>query len=296
MDVIKVAIVFMGAFLGAGFVSGAEVARFFAGKSPFGIILIAIIFAAGFIVYSFSARFNDFDSPYTRLLVKIFSFFSLSATFAVANETGRVLFGIPLAPLTALAALALTSKQKYIKIGATASVAVALTAAVLAAVGSEPAPGAAPVDTAAVGYAVMSAVVPSFAVSAEIKAMRPNKIILTACVIAVLFTLTVFLFLSAIGENGRLISDPGAIGAGFVISAIAVLSAGVTSGGAQLNAAADTFDRRLMTAAVALALSCIGIKNILTFIYPLMAVSAAGIPALSTLFVTKKILVKKRGN
>ncbi len=132
MDVIKVAIVFMGAFLGAGFVSGAEVARFFAGKSPFGIILIAIIFAAGFIVYSFSARLNDFDSPYTRALVKIFSFFSLSATFAVANETGKVLFGIPLAPLTALAALALTSKQKFIKIGATASVAFALTAAVLA--------------------------------------------------------------------------------------------------------------------------------------------------------------------
>lgn len=296
MDILKVVVTFMGSFLGAGFISGAEVSEFFSGRSLWTTLLSGAIVSAGFVVFSVSERTDAKTCEHIKPAVKIFSFLSLTMSFAVAAETGKELFGSPLSPFIAAAAAIVAFDERFLKSAAFFSVCCALTAAAMAASRPETAVGGGGIGLNVVGYALMSSIVPSIAVKNEIKKMSANKIILSAVLICAAFSATAILFVFAVGENGRLIRDTGSDTPGRIISLIAVTAASLTSAGAQLKTAAEKPVTKIAAAASALAASAIGIENILTWLYPVMSVIGASVLAVAGVGAIKKILVKRRRN
>ena len=296
MDILKVVVTFMGSFLGAGFISGAEVSEFFSGRSLWTTLLSGAIVSAGFVVFSVSERTDAKTCEHIKPAVKIFSFLSLTMSFAVAAETGKELFGSPLSPFIAAAAAIVAFDERFLKSAAFFSVCCALTAAAMAASRPETAVGGGGIGLNVVGYALMSSIVPSIAVKNEIKKMSANKIILSAVLICAAFSATAILFVFAVGENGRLIRDTGSDTPERIISLIAVTAASLTSAGAQLKTAAEKPVTKIAAAASALAASAIGIENILTWLYPLMSVIGASVLAVAGVGAIKKILVKRRRN
>lgn len=296
MDILKVVVTFMGSFLGAGFISGAEVSEFFSGRSLWTTLLSGAIVSAGFVVFSVSERTDAKTCEHIKPAVKIFSFLSLTMSFAVAAETGKELFGSPLSPFIAAAAAIVAFDERFLKSAAFFSVCCALTAAAMAASRPETAVGGGGIGLNVVGYALMSSIVPSIAVKNEIKKMSANKIILSAVLICAAFSATAILFVFAVGENGRLIRDTGSDTPERIISLIAVTAASLTSAGAQLKTAAEKPVTKIAAAASALAASAIGIENILTWLYPVMSVIGASVLAVAGVGAIKKILVKRRRN
>ena len=296
MDIFKVVVTFMGSFLGAGFISGAEVSEFFSGRSLWTTLLSGAIVSAGFVVFSVSERTDAKTCEHIKPAVKIFSFLSLTMSFAVAAETGKELFGSPLSPFIAAAAAIVAFDERFLKSAAFFSVCCALTAAAMAASRPETAVGGGGIGLNVVGYALMSSIVPSIAVKNEIKKMSANKIILSAVLICAAFSATAILFVFAVGENGRLIRDTGSDTPERIISLIAVTAASLTSAGAQLKTAAEKPVTKIAAAASALAASAIGIENILTWLYPVMSVIGASVLAVAGVGAIKKILVKRRRN
>ena len=296
MDILKVVVTFMGSFLGAGFISGAEVSEFFSGRSLWTTLLSGAIVSAGFVVFSVSERTDAKTCERIKPAVKIFSFLSLTMSFAVAAETGKELFGSPLSPFIAAAAAIVAFDERFLKSAAFFSVCCALTAAAMAAFRPETAVGGGGIGLNVVGYALMSSIVPSIAVKNEIKKMSANKIILSAVLICAAFSATAILFVFAVGENGRLIRDTGSDTPERIISLIAVTAASLTSAGAQLKTAAEKPVTKIAAAASALAASAIGIENILTWLYPVMSVIGASVLAVAGVGAIKKILVKRRRN
>ena len=296
MDILKVVVAFMGSFLGAGFISGAEVSEFFSGRSLWTTLLSGAIVSAGFVVFSVSERTDAKTCEHIKPAVKIFSFLSLTMSFAVAAETGKELFGSPLSPFIAAAAAIVAFDERFLKSAAFFSVCCALTAAAMAASRPETAVGGGGIGLNVVGYALMSSIVPSIAVKNEIKKMSANKIILSAVLICAAFSATAILFVFAVGENGRLIRDTGSDTPERIISLIAVTAASLTSAGAQLKTAAEKPVTKIAAAASALAASAIGIENILTWLYPVMSVIGASVLAVAGVGAIKKILVKRRRN
>ena len=296
MDILKVVVTFMGSFLGAGFISGAEVSEFFSGRSLWTTLLSGAIVSAGFVVFSVSERTDAKTCERIKPAVKIFSFLSLTMSFAVAAETGKELFGSPLSPFIAAAAAIVAFDERFLKSAAFFSVCCALTAAAMAASRPETAVGGGGIGLNVVGYALMSSIVPSIAVKNEIKKMSANKIILSAVLICATFSATAILFVFAVGENGRLIRDTGSDTTERIISLIAVTAASLTSAGAQLKTAAEKPVTKIAAAASALAASAIGIENILTWLYPVMSVIGASVLAVAGVGAIKKILVKRRRN
>lgn len=296
MDILKVVVTFMGSFLGAGFISGAEVSEFFSGRSLWTTLLSGAIVSAGFVVFSVSERTDAKTCEHIKPAVKIFSFLSLTMSFAVAAETGKELFGSPLSPFIAAAAAIVAFDERFLKSAAFFSVCCALTAAAMAASRPETAVGGGGIGLNVVGYALMSLIVPSIAVKNEIKKMSANKIILSAVLICAAFSATAVLFVFAVGENGRLIRDTGSDTPERIISLIAVTAASLTSAGAQLKTAAEKPVTKIAAAASALAASAIGIENILTWLYPVMSVIGASVLAVAGVGAIKKILVKRRRN
>ncbi len=296
MDILKVVVTFMGSFLGAGFISGAEVSEFFSGRSLWTTLLSGAIVSAGFVVFSVSERTDAKTCERIKPAVKIFSFLSLTMSFAVAAETGKELFGSPLSPFIAAAAAIVAFDERFLKSAAFFSVCCALTAAAMAASRPETAVGGGGIGLNVVGYALMSSIVPSIAVKNEIKKMSANKIILSAVLICAAFSATAILFVFAVGENGRLIRDTGSDTPERIISLIAVTAASLTSAGAQLKTAAEKPVTKIAAAASALAASAIGIENILTWLYPVMSVIGASVLAVAGVGAIKKILVKRRRN
>ncbi len=296
MDILKVVVTFMGSFLGAGFISGAEVSEFFSGRSLWTTLLSGAIVSAGFVVFSVSERTDAKTCEHIKPAVKIFSFLSLTMSFAVAAETGKELFVSPLSPFIAAAAAIVAFDERFLKSAAFFSVCCALTAAAMAASRPETAVGGGGIGLNVVGYALMSSIVPSIAVKNEIKKMSANKIILSAFLICAAFSATAILFVFAVGENGRLIRDTGSDTPERIISLIAVTAASLTSAGAQLKTAAEKPVTKIAAAASALAASAIGIENILTWLYPVMSVIGASVLAVAGVGAIKKILVKRRRN
>ena len=296
MDILKVVVAFMGSFLGAGFISGAEVSEFFSGRSLWTTLLSGAIVSAGFVVFSVSERTDAKTCEHIKPAVKIFSFLSLTMSFAVAAETGKELFVSPLSPFIAAAAAIVAFDERFLKSAAFFSVCCALTAAAMAASRPETAVGGGGIGLNVVGYALMSSIVPSIAVKNEIKKMSANKIILSAVLICAAFSATAILFVFAVGENGRLIRDTGSDTPERIISLIAVTAASLTSAGAQLKTAAEKPVTKIAAAASALAASAIGIENILTWLYPVMSVIGASVLAVAGVGAIKKILVKRRRN
>lgn len=292
MDVLKTAGIFIGSFLGAGFVSGVEVEAFFGGKTLPAVIMSALVFAAGFLLTnsSLNSAAIGISYPFTETLKKFFSLMSLAVTLAVSDKAGMEGAGFPQGAVTGAVALALSLKERKSSLLFIFSVAAALTSA-LSVRGRASLFGSSPIDLPLIGYSLMSALVPGFYVAKKTKNMSAKKLIITAVVIFVGFFTVVCVFM--LGTGFLSAGEPNPLSLPVTVS---VFVSALTSATAQISASADTSKGKTAALAAALLISPVGIENMLKIFYPVMIIISIILTVQSVINANKKVLVKRRKN